>query len=59
MFTPKKTVLQANDIPLVDIDFMNHTHYEEVALVSTLGEQIERYQNTASPSHQDAENMSW
>ena len=58
MCTPKKTILQANDIPVVAIDFMNHTHYEEVALVSTLGEQIESYQNTASPSHQDAEKIS-
>lgn len=34
MFSESKTILNANNIPPVAIDFMSHTHYEEIVLAT-------------------------
>lgn len=52
-----KTVLDANNIPKVDIDFMNNTHFEELELVEKLGKQILDYQTlseTGNPENTQA-----
>lgn len=58
MFVPPKTVLLPNDIPAVSIDFMNHTHYEEVVLVNNLGQLIEEYKENTAPSMDDTQKIS-
>lgn len=50
MTTLTKTVLQTEAIPLVDIDFMNNTHFEEITMVQALGELITAYQQHDNPS---------
>ena len=39
-----KTVLEANAIPNVAIDFMNNTHVEEIELVKKVGDVIAEYE---------------
>lgn len=41
----KKTILDAETIPLVEIDFMNDTHLDELSIVNKLGEQVLKYQD--------------
>ncbi len=41
--------LTPQNIPLVSIEFMNHTHQEEVALVNTLMEQLQTGQENINP----------
>ena len=41
-------IIKAEEITQVDIDFMNHTHTEEVSLVNTLGKAVKAY--TTNPS---------
>lgn len=53
MTTLSKTILEEQTIPRVDIDFMNNTHFEEIALVKNLGEHIDQYQN--NDTHTDDE----
>ena len=40
----KKIVLDPETIPSVSIDFMNNTHFEEIALVQDIGDLISVYQ---------------
>ncbi|PHS26144.1 MAG: hypothetical protein COA83_03655 [Methylophaga sp.] len=46
MTTLTKIVLDVETIPRVDLDFMNNTHFEEVAMVNSLGELIDDYQQS-------------
>jgi len=39
-----KTILDPETIPLVEIDFMNDTHLEELSIANELGEQVSKYQ---------------
>ena len=41
--------LTPDNIPLVSIDFMNHTHQEEVALVNALSEKLQIEQEDINP----------
>ena len=40
-----KTILDPETVPLVEIDFMNNTHLEELTIVNALGEYVSQYQN--------------
>jgi hemerythrin len=44
MIKLKKTVLDPETIPPVSIDFMNNTHFEEIAMVQDIGELVSAYQ---------------
>ncbi|MEE9352008.1 MAG: hemerythrin family protein [Thiotrichaceae bacterium] len=44
MIKLKKTVLDPETIPPVSIDFMNNTHFEEIAMVQDIGELASVYQ---------------
>ncbi len=44
--TTKKVVLDPDTIPSVSIDFMNNTHFEEIALVQDIGDLISLYQES-------------
>jgi hemerythrin len=44
MLEQNKTILDAKTIPLVEIDFMNNTHIEELEVVNKLGLLISTYQ---------------
>jgi hemerythrin len=48
-----KTILDAETVPHVEIDFMNNTHFEEIDMVKALGEKISAYQE--NDNHSDAE----
>ena len=39
-----KTILDPETVPLVEIDFMNNTHLEELSIANALGEQVSQYQ---------------
>ena len=51
MNSQTRVVLKPEQIPPVAIDFMNNTHFEEIAMVQDLGNMIEKYQ--ASPQQTD------
>lgn len=57
MTTLTKTVLDAELIPRVEMDFMNNTHVEEIKLVKELGDQIEAYQNLGAATEQDTQKI--
>ncbi len=57
MLMPDLTVLNPDTIPSVAIDFMNHTHAEEVALVRELGDLIADYQGRTLRDVADAEKI--
>jgi hemerythrin len=38
-------MLQEKDLPLVDMDFMNNTHKEELVLINTIVQNINDYEN--------------
>lgn len=40
-----KTILDPETVPQVDIDFMNSTHLDELAIVNKLGEHVTAYQD--------------
>jgi len=40
-----KTILDPETVPLVEIDFMNNTHLEELSIANALGEQVSQYQS--------------
>lgn len=40
-----KITLDPENIPLVDIDFMNSTHFEELTIANELGEYVSQYQD--------------
>ncbi len=49
----RKTILEVETIPRVDVDFMNNTHFEEIEIVKALGELISAY--SENDSHNDTE----
>jgi len=54
----RKTILEAETIPRVEIDFMNNTHFEEVEMVKQLGKLITAYQETDSHSDTEEQKLS-
>lgn len=54
MTTLKKTVLDPKTIPTVAIDFMNNTHFEEIAMVRNLGELVTAYQESKKQASDQA-----
>ena len=57
MTTLTRVVLNPETIPLVDIDFMNNTHFEEVELVKLLGNQVIDYRENYSATNAEIEVM--
>ena len=41
----KQTVLEIGQFPLVGLDIMNNTHFEEIEMVKELGESVNRYRD--------------
>ena len=54
----RKTILEVETIPRVEIDFMNNTHFEEVEMVKQLGKLITAYQETDSHSDTEEQKLS-
>lgn len=52
-----KIILEAENIPRVDIDFMNNTHFDELVMVQEVGQLISDYQNNESPTDDDAQKV--
>ena len=52
-----KIILEAENIPRVDIDFMNNTHFDELVMVQEIGQLISDYQNNESPTDDDAQKV--
>jgi len=50
----EKTILESSTIPQVALDFMNNTHFEEIDMVKELGELVDQYQHSNSPSEEQA-----
>lgn len=48
-------LIDKNSLPLVDEDFMNNTHFEDVDLINKIYEDIEKYEN--SNSNENFENL--
>src|SRR5574344_1489619 len=48
-------LIDKNSLPLVDEDFMNDTHFEDVDLINKIYEDIEKYEN--SNSNENFENL--
>jgi len=53
-----KTILEADKIPLVDIDFMNNTHLEELTIANELGEKVTKYQDGSDTSEENSAQIS-
>lgn len=53
-----KTILNEETIPLVDIDFMNDTHVEELSIANQLGEHVSKYQDGEDSSDENAGKIS-
>ena len=53
-----KTILDADQIPLVEIDFMNNTHLEELSIANALGEQVTKYQDGSDTSEKNSSQIS-
>lgn len=49
-----KTILDPETVPLVDIDFMNNTHLEELSIANELGEHITKYQDGNDTSEENS-----
>lgn len=49
-----KIILDAETVPLVEIDFMNNTHLEELAVVNELGKHVSDYQEGKDSSEKNA-----
>lgn len=49
-----KIVLDPDTMPLVDIDFMNHTHLDELRLVNEVGEYVSKYQDGSDTSEKNS-----
>lgn len=58
MMVQTKTVLNSDTIPLVDIDFMNNTHFEEIEMVKDLGKLISAYQQKDSHTNEEIKQIS-
>ena len=58
MTSNPKTLLESETIPRVEIDFMNNTHFEEIDMVKSLGEQITAYQENDVKDDNDANAIS-
>ncbi len=54
MYTKKKTILDVETIPRVELDFMNNTHFEEIDMVKELGKHISSYLDNDSPPEIDS-----
>ncbi len=48
--TLEKIVLETSTIPRVDLDFMNHTHFEEVEMVEQVGQLVKAFQDGTTHS---------
>ena len=48
-----KIILDPETVPLVDIDFMNNTHLEELSIVNQLGEHVSKYQDGEDTSEEN------
>jgi hemerythrin len=46
-------IIEAGNIPQVELAFMNNTHFEEIEMVKSLGELISNYQQAGSDSDID------
>ncbi len=57
MFNSLKTILDRKTMPLVDIDFMNKSHLEEIVMVKKLGELITNYQQNKSHSESEIDQI--
>ena len=55
MLNSDKTILKT--LPLVDIDFMNMTHLEEIVMVKKLGGLVTKYQQSESHSEIDIDQI--
>ena len=54
----KKTILDTETIPRVELNFMNNTHFEEINIVKALGELITAYQEKDSHTDDDVNQIS-
>ena len=52
------TIIETKDIPQVELDFMNATHFEEIAMVKSLGELVSNYQQSANDSNSNSNSNS-
>lgn len=48
-----KTILKTDSIPRVDLDFMNHTHFEEVEMVEHFGKLVVAFQEGTAHSEKE------
>ena len=53
-----RIILDPESLPLVDIDFMNSTHLEELSVVKTLGEHVTKYQDGDDTSEENSSKIS-
>lgn len=53
-----KQVLEADKVPLVDIDFMNNTHLEELSIANELAEHVAQYQDGKDTSKENSSKIS-
>ncbi len=53
-----KTILDPETIPRVDIDFMNNTHVEELAIANELGKQVSAFQDGKDTSDENIKKIS-
>ena len=54
----QKTILAPETIPLVDIDFMNNTHLDELKMVNDLGKVVTDYQGDKDTSEDNFNEIS-
>jgi len=52
-------LISKNDLPVVDMEFMNDVHYEDVDIINDLFELIKAYDNDATQSNKDALNAKY
>ena len=47
-------IIEAENIPQVELDFMNNTHFEEIEMVKSLGKLLTNYQTSDNDSNKKA-----
>lgn len=52
-----KIILEAENIPLVDLNFMNNTHFEEIQMVKDLGQLVSAYENKETHTDEETANI--
>ena len=56
--TKPKIVLDVETTLRVELDFMNNTHFEEIEMVNKLGDLINHYQETETPTESQKNQLS-